>query len=51
MQGVNLMGNCLSTHKQTDEELTDQEAKQMDADDQIIQTILMGLPEDIYAVV
>ncbi|GKA11525.1 hypothetical protein Tco_0691071, partial [Tanacetum coccineum] len=40
-----------STHEQTDEELTDQEAKQMEADDQIIQTILMGLPEDIYAVV
>ncbi|GKA11756.1 hypothetical protein Tco_0691302 [Tanacetum coccineum] len=38
-----------STHEQTDDELTDKEAKQMEADDQAIQTILMGLLEDIYA--
>ncbi|GJS44125.1 hypothetical protein Tco_0569168 [Tanacetum coccineum] len=38
-------------HEQTDEELTKKETKQMEADDQAIQTILMGLPEDIYAVV
>ncbi|GJT26778.1 hypothetical protein Tco_0907053, partial [Tanacetum coccineum] len=40
-----------STHEQTDDELTEKEAKQMEADDQAIQTILMGLPEDIYAAV
>ncbi|GJW14324.1 hypothetical protein Tco_0018457 [Tanacetum coccineum] len=34
-------------HEQTDEELTKKEVKQMEADDQAIQTILMGLPEDI----
>ncbi|GJW10900.1 hypothetical protein Tco_1576727 [Tanacetum coccineum] len=32
-----------------DDELTDKEVKQMEADDQAIQIILMGLPEDIYA--
>nr|GEV14825.1 retrovirus-related Pol polyprotein from transposon TNT 1-94 [Tanacetum cinerariifolium] len=36
-------------HKQTDNELTEAEIKQMEADDQAIQTILLGLPEDIYA--
>ncbi|GJV28975.1 retrovirus-related pol polyprotein from transposon TNT 1-94 [Tanacetum coccineum] len=36
-------------HKQTDDELTKKEVKQMEADDQAIQTILMGLPEDICA--
>ncbi|GKE34853.1 integrase, catalytic region, zinc finger, CCHC-type containing protein, partial [Tanacetum coccineum] len=40
-----------STHEQTDDELTNKEVKQMEADDQAIQTILMGLPKDIYAVV
>ncbi|GKB83111.1 hypothetical protein Tco_0950006 [Tanacetum coccineum] len=35
----------------TDDELTEKEVKQMEADDQEIQTILMGHPEDIYAVV
>ncbi|GJU48777.1 hypothetical protein Tco_1218332 [Tanacetum coccineum] len=35
----------------TDDELTDKKVKQMEADDQAIQTILMGLPKDIYAVV
>ncbi|GJW67474.1 hypothetical protein Tco_0121898 [Tanacetum coccineum] len=38
-------------HKQADEELTEKEVKQMEVDDQDIQTILMGLPEDIYVVV
>ncbi|GKC15525.1 hypothetical protein Tco_1012307 [Tanacetum coccineum] len=36
-------------HEQTDDELTEAEIKQMEADDQAIQTILLGLPEDIYA--
>nr|GEV88876.1 retrovirus-related Pol polyprotein from transposon TNT 1-94 [Tanacetum cinerariifolium] len=36
---------------QTDDELTKKELKQIEADDQAIQTILMGLPEDIYAAV
>ncbi|GJW80901.1 hypothetical protein Tco_0144876 [Tanacetum coccineum] len=38
-------------HEQTDEELTKKELKQVEADDQAIQTILLGLPEDIYAAV
>nr|GFA08591.1 integrase, catalytic region, zinc finger, CCHC-type, peptidase aspartic, catalytic [Tanacetum cinerariifolium] len=38
-------------HVQTDYELTKKELKQIEADDQAIQTILLGLPEDIYAVV
>ncbi|GJU93929.1 reverse transcriptase domain-containing protein [Tanacetum coccineum] len=38
-------------HEQTDDELTEKELKQVEADDQAIQTILLGLPEDIYAVV
>ncbi|GJW77945.1 hypothetical protein Tco_0139627 [Tanacetum coccineum] len=36
-------------HEQTDDELN--ELKQVEADDQAIQTILLGLPEDIYAAV
>nr|GEX04377.1 integrase, catalytic region, zinc finger, CCHC-type, peptidase aspartic, catalytic [Tanacetum cinerariifolium] len=40
-----------SFHKQTDEELTENDIKWMDADDQAIQTILLGLPEDVYAAV
>nr|GEX87158.1 hypothetical protein [Tanacetum cinerariifolium] len=40
-----------SLHEQTDEELTETDIKRMDADDQAIQTILLGLPEDIYVVV
>ncbi|GKE55043.1 integrase, catalytic region, zinc finger, CCHC-type containing protein, partial [Tanacetum coccineum] len=36
---------------QTADELTEAEIKQMEADDQAIQTILLGLPEDIYAAV
>ncbi|GJX58092.1 hypothetical protein Tco_0289482 [Tanacetum coccineum] len=38
-------------HEQNDKELTEKEVKQMEVDDQAIQTILMGLPEDIYATV
>ncbi|GJS82779.1 hypothetical protein Tco_0749320 [Tanacetum coccineum] len=34
-------------YEQTDDELTNKEVRQMEADDQAIQTILMGLPEDI----
>nr|GEV85487.1 hypothetical protein [Tanacetum cinerariifolium] len=34
---------------QTDDELSDKELKQIEADDQAIQTIILGLPEDIYA--
>nr|GFA18223.1 hypothetical protein [Tanacetum cinerariifolium] len=36
-------------HLQTDDELSDKELKQIEADDEAIQTILLGLPEDIYA--
>nr|GEX54396.1 ribonuclease H-like domain-containing protein [Tanacetum cinerariifolium] len=38
-------------HLQTDDELTEKELKQIKADDQAIQTILLGLPEDIYVAV
>ncbi|GJW32534.1 hypothetical protein Tco_0052566 [Tanacetum coccineum] len=38
-------------HEQTDDELTDKEVKQMEPDDQAIQTILMGLLEDICTTV
>nr|GEX56911.1 integrase, catalytic region, zinc finger, CCHC-type, peptidase aspartic, catalytic [Tanacetum cinerariifolium] len=38
-----------SFHEQTDEELTETDIKRMDADDQAIQTILLGLPKDVYA--
>nr|GEY81667.1 hypothetical protein [Tanacetum cinerariifolium] len=38
-------------HVQTDDELTEKELKQIEADDQTIQTILLGLPEDIYVAV
>nr|GEZ18747.1 hypothetical protein [Tanacetum cinerariifolium] len=40
-----------SFHEQTDEELTENDIKRMDADDQAIQTILLGHPEDVYVVV
>nr|GFC48556.1 ribonuclease H-like domain-containing protein [Tanacetum cinerariifolium] len=33
------------------EELTETDIKRINADDQAIQTILLGLPEDIYAAV
>ncbi|GJX13353.1 hypothetical protein Tco_0205111 [Tanacetum coccineum] len=38
-------------HEQTHDVSTEKEVKQMEADDQAIHTILMGLPKDIYAVV
>ncbi|GJT60911.1 hypothetical protein Tco_1004444 [Tanacetum coccineum] len=38
-------------HEQTDDELNEAKIKQMEADDQAIQTILLGRPEDIYATV
>nr|GEU54505.1 hypothetical protein [Tanacetum cinerariifolium] len=38
-------------HEQTDDELIEKEVKQMEADDQAIQIILIDLPEDIYAAV
>nr|GEW92338.1 ribonuclease H-like domain-containing protein [Tanacetum cinerariifolium] len=38
-------------HLQTDDELFGKELKQIKADDQAIQTILLGLPEDIYVAV
>nr|GEY14578.1 hypothetical protein [Tanacetum cinerariifolium] len=38
-------------HEQTDDELSEKELKQIEADDQAIQTILLGLPEYIYAAV
>nr|GEW09631.1 hypothetical protein [Tanacetum cinerariifolium] len=38
-------------HDQTDDELTEKELKHVEADDQAIQTILLGLPEEIYAAV
>ncbi|GJV74037.1 hypothetical protein Tco_1494032 [Tanacetum coccineum] len=38
-----------STHEQINDELTEKEVKQMEVDDQAIQTIRMGLSEDIYA--
>nr|GEW47066.1 hypothetical protein [Tanacetum cinerariifolium] len=40
-----------SFHEQTDEELTETDIKWMDADHQAIQTILLGLPEEVYAAV
>nr|GEY10439.1 hypothetical protein [Tanacetum cinerariifolium] len=40
-----------SFHEQTDEELTENDIKWIDADDQTIQTILLGLSEDVYAAV
>nr|GEV07654.1 hypothetical protein [Tanacetum cinerariifolium] len=36
---------------QTDDELTKKELNQIEADDQAIQTMLLGLPEDIYVAV
>ncbi|GJS70045.1 hypothetical protein Tco_0702886 [Tanacetum coccineum] len=38
-------------HEQTDDELTKNELKQVEANDQAIQDILLDLPEDIYAAV
>nr|GEU67544.1 putative ribonuclease H-like domain-containing protein [Tanacetum cinerariifolium] len=39
-----------SFHEQTEEELTKTDIKRMDAGDQAIQTILSGLPKDVYAI-
>nr|GEZ43313.1 hypothetical protein [Tanacetum cinerariifolium] len=36
---------------QKDDELTEKDLKQIEADDQAIQTILLGLPKDVYAAV
>nr|GEU67247.1 copia protein [Tanacetum cinerariifolium] len=38
-----------SSHEQTDEELTENDIKRIDENDQAIQTIFLGLPEDVYA--
>ncbi|GJT19423.1 hypothetical protein Tco_0878129 [Tanacetum coccineum] len=38
-------------HEQTDDELIEKELKQVETDDQAIQTILLDLPEEIYAAV
>ncbi|GJW46626.1 putative reverse transcriptase domain-containing protein, partial [Tanacetum coccineum] len=38
-------------YQQTDDKLTKKELKQVEANDQVIQTILLSLPEDIYAAV
>ncbi|GKC56534.1 hypothetical protein Tco_1084132 [Tanacetum coccineum] len=38
-------------HEHIDDELTEKELKQVEADDQAIQTILLGLPKDMYVVV
>nr|GEY64666.1 hypothetical protein [Tanacetum cinerariifolium] len=38
-------------HVQTNDELTEKELRQIEADDQAIQTIILGLPEDIYVAV
>nr|GFA47946.1 hypothetical protein [Tanacetum cinerariifolium] len=40
-----------SFHEQTNEELIENDLRRMDADDQAIQTILLGLPEDVYAAI
>nr|GEX54279.1 integrase, catalytic region, zinc finger, CCHC-type, peptidase aspartic, catalytic [Tanacetum cinerariifolium] len=41
----------VSFHEQTNKELTENDIKRMDADDQAIQIILLGLPKDIYVAV
>ncbi|GJT98102.1 hypothetical protein Tco_1093620 [Tanacetum coccineum] len=38
-------------YEQTDNELIEKELKQVEVDDQAIQTILLGLLEDIYAAI
>nr|GFA89665.1 retrovirus-related Pol polyprotein from transposon TNT 1-94 [Tanacetum cinerariifolium] len=38
-------------HMQTNDELSEKELKNIEANDQAIQTILLGLPEDIYAAI
>nr|GEY01244.1 hypothetical protein [Tanacetum cinerariifolium] len=50
--GSSCKGEKISISKRyLDDELSDKELKQIEADDQAIQTILLGLPEDIYAAV
>nr|GEW63749.1 retrovirus-related Pol polyprotein from transposon TNT 1-94 [Tanacetum cinerariifolium] len=44
-----LIYNLIMNGLYSDDELTEKELKQIEADDQAIQTILLGLPEDIYA--
>ncbi|GKF64710.1 hypothetical protein Tco_0188158 [Tanacetum coccineum] len=46
-----LIYNSIINGPYTDDELTEKEVKQMEVDDQAIQTILMGLPVDIDAAV
>ncbi|GJX07635.1 hypothetical protein Tco_0195567 [Tanacetum coccineum] len=46
-----LIYNSIMNSPYTDDELTNKKVKQIEADDQVIQTIHMGLPEDIYVVV
>nr|GEU98026.1 hypothetical protein [Tanacetum cinerariifolium] len=43
--------NSIINGPYTDDEITEKELKHIKADDQAIQTILLGLPEDIYAAV
>ncbi|GKG64337.1 hypothetical protein Tco_0659440, partial [Tanacetum coccineum] len=38
-------------YEQTNDKITKKELKHVEADDQAIQTILLGLPEEIYAAV
>ncbi|GKD47221.1 hypothetical protein Tco_1271866 [Tanacetum coccineum] len=44
-------GKLIYNSIMNDDERTKKELKQVEADDQAIQTILLGLPEDIYAAV
>ncbi|GKA86493.1 hypothetical protein Tco_0808204 [Tanacetum coccineum] len=44
-------GKLIFNSFMNDDELTEKELKQVEADDQAIQTILLGFSEDIYAVV
>nr|GEV08197.1 zf-CCHC domain-containing protein/UBN2 domain-containing protein [Tanacetum cinerariifolium] len=46
-----LIHNSIINGPYTDDELSEKELKQIEADDQAIQTILLGQPEDIYAAV
>ncbi|GJT15119.1 hypothetical protein Tco_0873825 [Tanacetum coccineum] len=46
-----LIYNSIMNGPYTDDELTEKELKQVEADDQAIQTILLGLLEDIYVTV
>ncbi|GKE83699.1 hypothetical protein Tco_1557441 [Tanacetum coccineum] len=44
-------GKLIYNSIMNDEEVTKMELKQVESDDQVIQTILLGLPEEIYAAV